>query len=93
MKVGRNEPRVHHALQVAANVIIDEKKIRPHVGSTRLTLEKVELIPERPVIKAPEESGVKENEKEEHWSEPNVSVNDCFDKESQASWILLFDIG
>jgi hypothetical protein len=92
MKIRRNEPRVHHALQVASNVVVDEQEIRPHAVTARLSFEEHEFIPERSGVESIQPSRVKQHKEQQNRRESDIPVNDRFDENRDVFHIVFFDV-
>jgi hypothetical protein len=92
LKVCRNVPRVNHALQVAADVVIDEQQIGPHVCPACLSLKHSELIPKWPVVEAMNPCGVKQHEKQKDRHKSNYAVYDAFDKHHKVFGLVLVNV-
>lgn len=92
MEICWYEPRVHHALQIAAHVIVDEEKIRPHVLPARLALEVIKFVPKRSRVEAPKPRGMKKHKKEQNRCESNVPIDKRFYEQRDIFEFMFVDV-
>lgn len=76
VKIGRQIPAGHDALQLTHRVVVDQQKIPPHVRSACLSFGEHDLVPERTVADPVQPGGVEKCDEHHYWYESDEATDD-----------------
>lgn len=92
MKIRGDEPRVHQAFQISADIVVDEQQVRPHILAARLSFIEIKFVPKWSRLEAIQPRWVKQHEEKENGCKSDVSINDCFNQNPEVLDFVLVHV-